>query len=453
MRMPGTVVECPGQNSGHSTDWQSDERIACGIRAERPLEEATFAAVRRRAILEGCKWDPQVGDVATLSPFPLVMESQVWNGLARQAELLAAEAISAETEISCRPELIRELGFPRALRKVVSEKGPVTPAAGRVVRFDFHPTAEGWLISEANSDVPGGFSEASHFTALMAEHFPLLRPAGNPAGVWADALAAAALPATPASYGRFCEAGSRRRDAGAPGGVIALLSAPGYMEDHQVIAFLAARLRERECRPYLATPRQLAWRDGVAHLESAWYRGRVDALVRFYQAEWLAQLNGRCSWRCFFRDGKTPVANPGLAAITESKRFPLLWERLSTPLTTWRSLLPETREPGHAPWERDDGWLLKTALCNTGDTVCVRELLGEREWSRARRAARWASSGWVAQRRFESVPISTPVGPRHVCLGVYTVNGRAAGVYARLAVKPVIDFAAVDAALLLEDHG
>src|SRR5947207_3391973 len=36
--------------------------------------------------------------------------------------------------------------------------------------FDFHYTTQGWRISEANSDVPGGFSEASYFTGMMAEH-------------------------------------------------------------------------------------------------------------------------------------------------------------------------------------------------------------------------------------------------------------------------------------------
>jgi len=47
--------------------------------------------------------------------------------------------------------------------------------------------------------------------------------------------------------------------------------------------------------------------------------------------------------------------------------------------------------------------------------------------------------------------VSTPIGLRHVCVGVYPVNGRAAGAYARLSEKPVIDFAAADVALLLKN--
>src|SRR5579872_5510173 len=273
------------------------------MRAGPAIGAAKMSALRRRAVLDGCKWDPQVGDVNTLAPFPLVLKSSVWRQIAAQAELLAAEAATAEEGISRRPELLNRLGLPAVLCRVLAERTPATPAAGRVMRFDFHPTRQGWLISEANSDVPGGFCEASHFTAMMAEHFPGLRPAGNPADVWSNALAAAA----------------------GPSGVVALLSAPGYMEDHQVIAFLAARLRERGCRPHLAKPEQICWRDGIAHLDTAWHRGRLDVIVRFYQAEWFSRLPEESGWSFFFRGGRTRVANPMLSVISESKRFPLVW--------------------------------------------------------------------------------------------------------------------------------
>ena len=224
------------------------------------------------------------------------------------------------------------------------------------------------------------------------------------------------------------------------------------MEDHQVIAFLSARLRERGCHPHLAKPEQIIWRDGIAHLNTAWHCGPLDAIVRFYQAEWLSRLPKKCGWKHFFRGGRTPVANPGLAVISESKRFPLVWDKLNTALPTWRALLPETRSPRDAPWSRDEGWLVKTALCNTGDTVSMRRLMQPRQWLRTRLAVQLSPGNWVAQRRFESVPVKTPVGPRHVCIGVYTVNGRSAGAYARLSAKPVIDFTAVDVALLLDDN-
>lgn len=399
-----------------------------GIRAADVLEPGIFRGIRRRAVLEGCKWDPQVGDVTTLAPFPLVMPRSAWAQLSAWAEGLAAEAAEAEREISGRPELLRVLGLPRKLQEILAGEAPLSPSAGRVIRFDFHLTTEGWRFSEANSDVPGGFSEASHFTKMMAEHFPDLQPAGNPGHQWCDAL----------------------NDVIGSCGLVALLSAPGYMEDHQVASFLAAGLRRRGCRAHLAKPEQIRWQEGRAYLDTMWHRGPLRAVVRFYQAEWICRLPESIDWRLLFRGGKTPVANPALAPITESKRFPLVWERLSVNLPTWRALLPETRDPRHVAWSRDDGWLVKTAMCNTGDTISIRELMPAKQWLRTRLSVFANPGQWVAQRRFESVPVPTPAGPRHVCVGVYTVNGRTAGAYARIAEKPLIDFAAVDVALLLE---
>jgi hypothetical protein len=40
----------------------------------------------------------------------------------------------------------------------------------------------------------------------------------------------------------------------------------------------------------------------------------------------------------------------------------------------------------------------------------------------------------------------------HACVGVYTIDGRAAGAYARLAKRPLIDYASVDAAVLVNDN-
>ena len=62
----------------------------------RELDPSAFAEIRRRMMLEGCKWDPQVGDVATLAPFPIVLPAVVAGALARLAEQLAAEVLAAE---------------------------------------------------------------------------------------------------------------------------------------------------------------------------------------------------------------------------------------------------------------------------------------------------------------------------------------------------------------------
>ena len=65
------------------------------------------------------------------------------------------------------------------------------------------------------------------------------------------------------------------------------------------------------------------------------------------------------------------------------------------------------------------------------------------------RAVRRRPQDWVAQRRFQAVPMPTDDGPLYPCIGVYTVDGQVAGAYGRLATKPVVDATALDTAVLL----
>jgi glutathionylspermidine synthase len=397
--------------------------------AMREVAPQSFADVRCRMILEGCKWDPQVGDVSTLSPFPLIIPAGVAQTLGQMAERLTAEARGAEQALLNRPECLRVLGLPRPVQRALGGQEEPTPAPARVIRYDFHPTTEGWRISEANADVPGGYTEASLFPRLMSEHCRGAWPGGDPAAALADAVIAS---------------------IGEPGRV-GLLAAAGHMEDHQVVAFLAGVLRDRGCTTEQTHPCQLTWAGGTAVLhEPEGTIHRFDALVRFYQGEWLARWPVGQGWPNFFRGGRTPVCNPGTALLLESKRFPLLWDRLGLELPTWRKLLPPTRDPMRVAWRPRPGWVLKTALCNTGDTVALGDDAGRRAWSRAARVARWQPGFWVAQRRFESLAIPTPCGPLYPCLGVYTVNGRAAGIYGRMAPRRLIDYAALEVAVLVE---
>jgi len=57
----------------------------------------------------------------------------------------------------------------------------------------------------------------------------------------------------------------------------------------------------------------------------------------------------------------------------------------------------------------------------------------------------------VRQRRFETVPIHSQAGPLYPCVGVYTINGRAAGIYARAGTRPVTDYSALDVAILITE--
>jgi glutathionylspermidine synthase len=231
-------------------------------------------------------------------------------------------------------------------------------------------------------------------------------------------------------------------------GPVAVLAAVGFMEDQQVAAYLAARLRERGRGVIVGTPGQLEWRGG-----EAWIRGqRLGAVVRFYQGEWLARLPRRIGWEELLAGGRTAVTNPGMAILSESKRLPLAWDSLSFDVPAWRRLLPETRDPRAAPWDADEGWIVKPAYCNTGDTVCGVGITERARWRRVARAVRWRPGRWVAQRRFETIGMESPIGRIYPCIGVYVVDGRAAGAYARLSRGAVVDYSAVDVALLVRQE-
>jgi glutathionylspermidine synthase len=393
------------------------------------VEPSLFARLRRQAIFDCCKWDPQVEDIATLAPFPLVLRRGAWRELASLAEALAAETLAAEAELAHRPELHRELGLPLPIRRALRRAIRLGAARGaaRVMRFDFHATPEGWRISEVNSDVPGGFNEASGFTRLMASHFPGTEPAGDPAGQLAEAIRAAVPPRA----------------------TVALVHATAYTDDRQVMVYLAREIEARGMRPVLTGPDHLRWSDGRAGLASDSFTGPVDFLLRFFPAEWLPNLPRPCGWKHFFHGSETPASNPASALLTQSKRFPLVWDRLATGLPTWRRLLPETRDPRQVSW-RDEEWVLKPALGRVGDLIGVAGATEEREWKVIRKDVRRNPRMWVAQRRFTAVPLETAEGNVFPCVGVYTIDGRAAGAYGRAASRPRIDHLAQDVAVLTE---
>jgi glutathionylspermidine synthase len=393
--------------------------ITCGP----SLSECARREVRSRMAFGFGKWDAQYGDTSVLAEFCLVLGTAAWRTLSALAEKLAAEALAAEAEIVSRPELFAALGLPRKVRSALRTNGRTSNWA-RFMRFDFHLTDEGWRISEVNSDVPGGFLESGPFSSLMAESSPAAQATGDPGRALADAIA---------SSDDVTHVG--------------LVHATAYSDDRQVMAHLRKLLEERGLVPHLIAPNQIDWRDGRAHMIAAWRDGPLDALVRFFPAEWLVSLPHRCGWEHYFGRSATRQANPATALLTQSKRFPLVWDRLATPLPTWRSFLPETRDPRN---RAERSWVLKPALGRVGQGVSIAGVTSEPQRAHAEASARLFPRSWAAQRRFRAVPVTAAGHDWYPCLGVFVVNGRVAGAYGRVATSPLIGAGARDIAVLVE---
>jgi glutathionylspermidine synthase len=378
-------------------------------------------------IFSCCKWDPQVGDQPAFTDFPLIISRDTWRFLASQAEALASETVAIEKRLLDAPNSWRNLGLPGRVRRALASAEPPAAATFRVMRFDFHLTDNGWRISEVNSDVPGGFVEASGMTKLMAAHHDDCEITGDPAAAIAAAY--------------------RRRLP--DGAAVGLVHATAYTDDRQAMVFLARHLEEVGLRPVLLSPANLEWRGGLAHSLAGWHQGQLAALFRFFPGEWLPNLERKSGWRHFFRGAKTPCANPAWALLSQSKRFALAADQIGDWNGHWRALQPETRDPRNVETGNAPEWVLKPALGRVGEDIGLTGVTNEKSLRAIRRSAHWCPGRWASQRRFRALPIATHRGPMFPCFGVYVIDGTAAGIYGRIAVQPLIDNCAQDIAVLI----
>lgn len=396
--------------------------------AGKPLSTKAWKEYRKRVLLDcrDCGIEPR--DYFNLARFPLVMESREWQTLATLSEKLTREALAAERELVLRTELHESLGIPAGIRKALQgclRRGiPAGPA--RVMRFDFHFTPAGWRITEVNADVMGGFIEGGSFTELMAPYYPHFSTPPNPAAAYADAVFKAA----------------------AQNANIVIVRNT-LLARYRGIKSIARELRRRGMRAAMRQPGQISWRSNIARMAG----GRPDLLIRFYNADWLPRLHRRSQWAPWFCGGKTPVSNPASSMVIQSKRWPLVWGELRAPIPTWRSLLPESQCPSELAPGSGPRWVIKPVWGRAGAAVGIAGVTEEKAYERILRHARREPTGWVAQRRFESVAVPTEAGPRHICLGVFTIDGRAAGAYGRMAPKPLVDGYAEEIALLIRGGG
>jgi glutathionylspermidine synthase len=364
-----------------------------------------------------------------LAPFPLLLESETSAYLKETAEALAREALAAEAEICRSPKLIERLGLPAPLRKVLQKAANNIRSARdvRVMRFDFHPTAEGWHISEVNADVPGGFIEASGWNSLFAEKWPGMSAPPDTSEVYARAI----------------------REVAGPDGLVAFVHATAYSDDRQVMQFLARRFGGHGMRTCLLSPSHLRWENGRAEISASFASGRPDAIVRFFPADWLPNLRVEECWKPYFDSSEPPLSNPGFAIVLQTKRFPLIWDALCADLSTWRKLLPETHDARELNGFFDDSWVLKPALGRVGEGIGIRGVTPADNFKKIVQEAIRRPEQWVAQKRFSILPLSTGGGEKFPCIGVFTIRGKAAGFYGRIANTPIITQNAQDVAVLV----
>jgi glutathionylspermidine synthase len=408
-----------------------------GLGAElAKIPPQSYEDYRMDAIFKAYKWDPQCEDYNTVSEYACLLTRETAIQLEQWAEDLTSELLAIERVLLANPNLCKAFHLDSdVIREFVKAHNPCDPSKHvRLMRYDFHPTDEGWRLSEVNADVPCGFAESVLLPELAAEFFPDCEVRGNVAQSLFESFA------------------PKLRRVGCPR--IAYVHATSYSDDRQVLQYLHDYFEERGIAGVFAAPDHIGWSGQGAYTTfgSAGKGGSdVGGIIRSFPAEWLYMFRKKCC-RGYFNTG-IPSCNHPAAVLTQSKRLPLIWEQLENEygltLSTWRKLLPETVAPNPKDLSRydRDNWIFKYAMGRVGDGITMKGAISAEEESKIMKAVRKFPKDWVAQRKFRSLPLGEE--GLHLCVGVFTVDGKASGFFGRTSRYNLIDSYAADIPILI----
>lgn len=396
-----------------------------------PIPKNKYNDYRLDLIFNCYKWDPQFLDNNTIAKHALIITEEEHKELKELTEKLDAETRKAEEFLNNNLKLAKPLALPKKIYKEIKKmKNNQANKHIRLMRYDFHPTVEGkWAVSEVNSDVPGGFAEASLMPQVAND---LLKEEKYWYKNFGDILANAISKKV------------------ANKGTIMLVHCTSYSDDRQVMQFLGDKLKSMGFNIIYSAVDHLQFKNNQAISILDGNEGKVDAIFRFTPLEWLIDIKPK-RWQGYF-DTITPSCNHPIAIFAQTKRFPLVWDSLEKngiKLSTWRKLLPETLEVKNA--KNREGYIYKPACGRVGEKISIKEACKDDEYKQIMADVKKHPKQYLAQKRFNSKPLLSEDGESfHVCLGSYSVDGIHGGYYARISKTPRIDSNAADIPVLIE---
>lgn len=388
------------------------------------ISTGEFREVLRALNFEYFKWDMYLNGTCRVLPESIVLSRQTHAHLVGITEAFAALMRRFETAARRDTRLIEDLGIDPALSPILAAQSGQEPAFGRA---DFFLTPDGdWVLSEFNEDAPGGFNEAVGIHELLGE--------AELGGCRAGDLKAALVRAF-----AHCEG-------------VGLIFATAFSEDLQHCAVLEKWLRESGHRTARAAPDHLRCRRSGVYLGDR----RVEGMFRFYPGEWLGLLRNLGDWIKALP--RLYLMNPPVRLLSQSKKSFGTW-RTGAVLNAADRILAgqycpttEAFDPAQVlRYRRDrENLVLKRAFGRMGDAVVMGPLASMPEWDAALAFAVAHAREFAVQERFLVQPLAFSEGILYPTIGVYTVNGRFAGYYSRVAPQPFITHEAYHVATVLE---
>jgi len=362
------------------------------------IPDSHYQNYRLNVMFDGYKWDLQANEQSTISDKVLLLETDEAQFLAKHAVDLYNETIAMERALQKNPELATKIGISPQMADALCNCNYDPAKHIRFMRFDFHPTTDGWQISEVNSDVPAGYPEASILPKLAQPYFEDYN-----------------------SYGCFGDIFKRKMSGlVSPGATIAYLHDTHTVEDYQILHYLGDLMEAAGYKSIYASPGHVKWGNEAAE--------GISGIVRYFPVEWMENTPG-VDWQGF-TNSQTPSCNHPIALLTQSKRLPVVWDELGVSIPTWKKLLPETKCAGKLTGE--SGWILKPAFGRVGEGITIPGTMSDEEEKAVQHAAAHDPTQWVAQKLFESMPLEG----LHINVGVFVIDGEFAGFFSRISNSP-----------------
>jgi glutathionylspermidine synthase len=389
--------------------------LECAVSAQLPRN--AFKAYRLDAIFAGHKWDAQLHDRSTVADRAIVLGAREWHELTAATEALFAETLQIERELQRAAAVAPPSYLPQRASRRLAQLAPLPSSGSRLMRFDFHPTREGWKLSEVNSDVPGGLNESTTFAELWPRRPAGWQETGRPGELYVDRLIA--------SFGLR------------PGARVALIHATSYSDDWQHMAFLKQLLEARGIEAFGSAPTSIELDGGAMLVDGV----PLDAALRFFPGDWLLFAREGEGW---FSRHPQRLSNPLHALFSQNKFFPVVCAAADIGAPTWASYLPAT-----APLRVRDllgsRHIAKPSFGRVGEDIAPIDTLPYPKRVGIAASLLLAKGLWIRQTPFESLNLGSATEPLHACVGVYCVDGKVAGCYGRLSPLRIVGMSAADA--------
>ena len=395
------------------------------------IPEDKYYEYKIQAMFDCYKWDPQFCDNNTLSRYVLILSKEENEELVKLTQNLDKETIRAEEYLNKNIKIAKKLSLPKKILEQIPSMQDYDKTKNiRLMRYDFHPSVNGdWVVTEVNSDCPGGFAESSLLPDLARRTLNIATLEYN-------------------SFGeKMVDAINKRLDKK---GTIMMVHCTCFSDDRQVMQYMGDRLKREGYNIIYGAADHINFKDKKAYCILENNQISIDLIFRFTPLEWLIQMKPR-RWDGYF-SSKTMSCNHPISIYAQSKRFPFVWndlEKVGINMKTWRKLLPETLEIKNMNLK--DGYIYKPVYGRVGEKISIKEACKDDEYEKILKDVKKHPKQYLIQKKFESKPLETEDGKKyHVCIGSYTIEGEHAGYYARMSQYPRIDSYAEDIPVLIE---